>query len=118
MHDVDNLSSWYFLLLSEEHLLFSIGKPSHYEWYSRLLIHANMEDMHERLDKIDVIASALYGKKKVASFACFTIPSTMENLLGLETPTSISLQDQMTMWLDRILDGTAEKKHLDTWPTL
>lgn len=74
--------------------------------------------MYKRLDKVDAIATALYGKKKAASFAYFTIPSTMENLLGLETSTSTSLQDQMTIWLDRILDGTAEKNHLDTWPTL
>ena len=75
-----------------------------------------MEDMLERLDMIDALAVALHIRKKAVFFASFTISSVMENLLGLES-TSRGFQDQMTMWLDRILDGTAEKKYLTTWPT-
>lgn len=77
-----------------------------------------MKDMLEKLDKINVVAIALYSKKKAVCIAHFTIPSTMESLLGLETSSGTSLQDQMTMWLDRIMDGTAEKKYLETWPPL
>ena len=77
-----------------------------------------MEYMVGKLDEIDAVAIALYSKKKAVCFAHFKIPSTMENLLGLETSSTRSVQDQMTMWLDRILDGTAEKKYLNTWPTV
>lgn len=72
--------------------------------------------MENLLDEIDAVAIALYSKKKAVCLGHFTIPSTVENLLGLDTSSSTSLQDQMTIWLDRILDGTAEKKYLDTWP--
>ena len=76
-----------------------------------------MGDMLEKVDKFDAVAVALYSKKKTVCFTYFKILSRMESLLGLETPGSTSLQDQMTMWLDCILDGTAEKKHVGTWPT-
>ena len=115
-NDIDHLVS--FFSFSKGSLLFSIGKPCHYEWYCRLLTEANMDDMVGKLDEIDVVVIALYSKKKAVCFAHFTIPSTMENLLGLETSSITTLQDQITMWLDRILDGTAEKKYLDTWPTI
>lgn len=100
-------------------MMFSVGKECHYEWYCRLLKQADVEDVIGKLDKLDAVATALHSKKKTASFAYFTIPaSSIEDLLGLETSTSTSLQDQMTMWLDRILDGTAEKSYLLTWPSL
>lgn len=76
-----------------------------------------MEDMFEKLDKTDAVAVALYSKKKAVCFMNFTISSKMEDLLGLDS-SSRSLQEQLTMWVDRILDGTAVKKYLDTWPTL
>lgn len=77
-----------------------------------------MKDMLEKVDKFDAVAVALYSKKKTVYFTFFKIPSRMESLLGLETSSITSLQDQMTMWLDRILDGTAEKKYVGSWPTL
>ena len=40
------------------------------------------------LDEIDAVAIALYNKKKAVCFAHFKVPSTMENLLGLETSST------------------------------
>ena len=109
---------WLILFSFSKGFLFSIGKLCHYEWYCRLLIQAGMKDMLENVDKFDAVAVALYSKKKTVCFTHFTIPSRMESLLGLETPSSTNLRDQMSMWLDRILDGTVEMKYLGTWPTL
>ena len=107
-------------VLSKESLLFSysIGRSCHYEWYRRLIIEANVKDMLEALNENDVIAVALYSKKKALCLAHFTIQSVMENLLNFDAVSPKTLRDQMMMWIDRILDGTAEKKYLDTWPSL
>ena len=109
-----------FHVFSKEFLLFSysIGKSCHYEWYHRLIIEANVKNMVEKFSENDVIAVALYSKKKALCLAHFTIPSVMENLLSFDAVGAKTLGDQMMIWIDRILDGTAEKKYLDTWPSL
>ena len=99
-------------------LLFSVGKPCHYKWYYSLFKEADSNNDVIDLSGTNIVAVALYNKKKAMSFASFTVSSTMEDLLGLESSNTSSLQDQMSIWLDRILDGTVDKRILNTWPTL
>jgi len=101
-------------------LLFSVGKACHQKWYHSLFNQADLNyDTTDLSGTNNVVAVALYSKKKAMSCASFTVSSTiMEDVLGLESSTSSSLQDQISIWLDRILDGTVDKKILKNWPTL
>ena len=99
-------------------MIFSVGKACHQNWYYSLFKQADLEDDTIDLSGTNVVAVALYSKKKAMSFTSFTLSSTMEDVLGLESSTSSSLQNQMSIWVDRILDGTVDKKILNNWPTL
>ena len=98
--------------------MFSVGKACHHKWYYSLLKEVDLKDNNISLTGRNIVAVALYNKKKAISVTSIAVSSTMEQLLGLEASDNTSLRDQMSIWLDRILDGTADKRILTNWPEL